>query len=161
MDDEAKRLPVDAEPLRDGLFADPATVEDRWHARLYFLKPLLRIALGGYWLVHGLRVGFLFARDYASLLASLMPVKAGELLSLALAISEPIVQIAVGLCFLMRVWVRRAAILMLACLAILFVIQGGLAWFYGSLDSVWLPEALQLLLFATIILVVLAIERER
>lgn len=159
--DEAKRLPVDAEPLRDGLFAGPATVEDRWHARLYFLKPLLRIVLGAYWLVHGLRFGFLFARDYASLLSSLMPVKAGELLSLALAIGEPIVQIAVGLCFLVRVWVRPAAILMLACLAFLFVIQGSLAWFYGSLGSVWLPEILELLLFVTIIFVVLAIERER
>jgi uncharacterized protein YbjT (DUF2867 family) len=159
--DEAKRLPLDAKPLRDGLFAEPATVEDRWHARLYFLKPLLRIVLGGYWLAHGLQFGVLFARDYIALFSALLPYKAGETLSFGLAIAEPLIQIVVGLCFLLRVWLRPAALLMLTYLTFMFVIQTGLAWVFGSVVSFWLTGLSELLLFATIILVVLAIERER
>ncbi len=38
----------------DALANDPAHVQDRWHARLYFLRPLLRIAIGLFWLFTGL-----------------------------------------------------------------------------------------------------------
>lgn len=37
--------------------AEPAEVQDRWHARLFFLEPLLKFALVVMWLVSGL-VGF-------------------------------------------------------------------------------------------------------
>ena len=38
----------------DALANEPAHVQDRWHARLYFLRPLLRIAIGLFWLFTGL-----------------------------------------------------------------------------------------------------------
>jgi uncharacterized protein YbjT (DUF2867 family) len=36
------------------LAAEPAGVQDRWHARLYFLRPLSIVILGLYWLFSGL-----------------------------------------------------------------------------------------------------------
>ncbi len=38
-------------PLDDVLAQHPAHVHDRWHARLYFLRPLLRNVLGLFWIV--------------------------------------------------------------------------------------------------------------
>jgi len=38
----------------DALASEPAHVQDRWHARLYFLRPLLRVAIGLFWLFTGL-----------------------------------------------------------------------------------------------------------
>jgi uncharacterized protein YbjT (DUF2867 family) len=44
------------EPRRfaDALAVEPAHVQDRWHARLYFLRPLLRVVIGLFWLSTGL-----------------------------------------------------------------------------------------------------------
>lgn len=49
------------EPRRfaDALAAEPAHVQDRWHARLYFLRPLLRATIGLFFLCTGLST-FLF-----------------------------------------------------------------------------------------------------
>jgi len=44
--------------LEQALDAAPSFVQDRWHARLYFLGPLLRVALAILWIGSGL-VGFL------------------------------------------------------------------------------------------------------
>lgn len=38
----------------DALASEPAHVQDRWHARLYFLRPLLRVGIGLFWLFTGL-----------------------------------------------------------------------------------------------------------
>jgi uncharacterized protein YbjT (DUF2867 family) len=38
----------------DALAGEPAHVQDRWHARLYFLRPLLRVVIGLFWLSTGL-----------------------------------------------------------------------------------------------------------
>jgi uncharacterized protein YbjT (DUF2867 family) len=39
--------------LDDILAAHPATVQDRWHARLYFIKPLAIGGLAAYWMLTG------------------------------------------------------------------------------------------------------------
>lgn len=39
--------------FNQGLAAMPSTVQDRWHARLFFLKPLLRVSLAFLWLFTG------------------------------------------------------------------------------------------------------------
>lgn len=40
--------------FEEGLASDPATGADRWQARSYFLKPLLIVLLGLFWLLSGL-----------------------------------------------------------------------------------------------------------
>jgi hypothetical protein len=62
---------------------------------------------------------------------------------------------------LFRVWLRPAALVMLVYLGFLLIVQTGLASFFGYVGSFLLTSAWKLLLLATIILVVLAIERER
>jgi uncharacterized protein YbjT (DUF2867 family) len=47
------------------LAARPAQVQDRWHARLYFLAPLLRLALGLIWIASGL-IGLAAAEDFVT-----------------------------------------------------------------------------------------------
>ena len=49
----------------DALAAEPAGPQDRWHARLIFLRPLLRIVLGLFWLSSGLITAFEPARSDA------------------------------------------------------------------------------------------------
>jgi hypothetical protein len=44
--------------LKEALDLAPSFVQDRWHARLYFLGPVLRVALAILWIGSGL-VGFL------------------------------------------------------------------------------------------------------
>ncbi len=54
---------VDGSPLQqyikpqtfsEGLLNTPSQVQDRWHARLYLLKPLIRFTLALFWLLSGL-----------------------------------------------------------------------------------------------------------
>jgi uncharacterized protein YbjT (DUF2867 family) len=47
-------LPAPPRSLDQGLVQQPVTEADRWHAGLYFLRPLLRISLGLLWLLTGL-----------------------------------------------------------------------------------------------------------
>ncbi len=54
------------------LLATPATEADRWHARLFFLRPLLRWSLGVMWIMAGVTSAFLYpADDSYALLARL------------------------------------------------------------------------------------------
>jgi len=61
--------------LGAALESEPAHVQDRWHGRLYFLRPLLRITIALFWLYTGL-LTFLFwpqAESYALLRAAHIP----------------------------------------------------------------------------------------
>jgi len=51
----------------------PAEVQDRWHARLYFVRPLLRGALAILWLASGVIGLAASAGDMAGLLTPLVP----------------------------------------------------------------------------------------
>lgn len=55
----------------DALDAEPAGPQDRWHARLIFLRPVLRIVLGLFWLFSGLITAFDPARSDAMLILDL------------------------------------------------------------------------------------------
>lgn len=48
------QLGVAPQGFADALAARPATVADRWHARLYFLKPAARTLFALFWIVTGL-----------------------------------------------------------------------------------------------------------
>ncbi|WP_306113556.1 MULTISPECIES: DoxX-like family protein [unclassified Roseovarius] len=47
-------LPVQPRGFSDFLAARPAGTQDLWHARLYLMRPLLRLTLAALWLVSGL-----------------------------------------------------------------------------------------------------------
>lgn len=52
------------------LSQNPSQVQDRWHARLYFARPLLRITLALFWIASGLVVAFADARSQAEAILS-------------------------------------------------------------------------------------------
>lgn len=54
---------------REALARHPAHAQDRWHARLYFVRPLLRITLALLWLLSGV-IGFFAVDRWAPMLAS-------------------------------------------------------------------------------------------
>jgi uncharacterized protein YbjT (DUF2867 family) len=67
--------------LKEALDLAPSSVQDRWHARLYFLGPVLRVALAILWIGSGL-VGFLTPMTSSQELfasAGLSPVVAAPL----------------------------------------------------------------------------------
>ena len=53
---------------REGLDAQPAQWQDRWHARLYFVRPLLRLAIALMWLASA-TVGGMVLGPWAEILA--------------------------------------------------------------------------------------------
>jgi uncharacterized protein YbjT (DUF2867 family)/uncharacterized membrane protein YphA (DoxX/SURF4 family) len=53
---------------REALGRHPAHAQDRWHARLYFVRPLLRIAIALLWIVSGI-VGWTAVAQWAGPLA--------------------------------------------------------------------------------------------
>ena len=61
----------------DALIARPATAQDLWHARLYLLRPVLRLGLAAFWIWTGVVVLFLaaHAEGYALLRAAGLPEK--------------------------------------------------------------------------------------
>jgi len=40
--------------LEAGIYTEPSTVQDHWHARLFFLKPFLQLSIGVVWLFGGI-----------------------------------------------------------------------------------------------------------
>jgi hypothetical protein len=40
--------------LRDSLAGEPASVQDKWFARLYLIKPILFVIMSAFWIVTGL-----------------------------------------------------------------------------------------------------------
>ena len=65
---------------RESLQAEPAHAQDRWHARLYFVRPLLRYALALLWLLSGV-TGLIELRDWAVLLVSRLSIGIGTALT--------------------------------------------------------------------------------
>ncbi len=60
---------------RAALAAEPAHTQDRWHARLYFVRPLLRAALVVLWIASGL-AGLFALDDWAPRLAAATAIPA-------------------------------------------------------------------------------------
>jgi nucleoside-diphosphate-sugar epimerase len=53
---------IEFEPkiFKAGAFHEPSTVQDRWHARFYFLKPLLQLSLAFLWLFSAATSAFFY-----------------------------------------------------------------------------------------------------
>lgn len=102
-------------------------VQDRWHARLYFLAPLVWLSLVGIWLVSGL-AGFVATPESYGPILSNMGVPATQHASLVLLASAW--NLLLGAMLLFRVWLTWVLRLML-----LSVVGYTLAL------SIFLPEA--------------------
>ena len=98
--------------LEDALARQPSGVADRWHARLYFLRPALRVSLGLFWLWTGIATAFFFPRAEGEALLAAVGVPAG-LLPLAFWLGC-LLDVVLGLLLLARVQVRAVAGLQIA-----------------------------------------------
>jgi uncharacterized protein YbjT (DUF2867 family) len=92
--------------LRDTLATFPATVQERWFARLYLALPLAVAVLSVFWLASGL-IGLWQWRAAAALLA---PAGLPDGLAPALVRAGSVVDIALGLAVLVRPWARAACL---------------------------------------------------
>jgi uncharacterized protein YbjT (DUF2867 family) len=142
-------------PFEQALETDPAQVQDLWHARLYFLRPLLRIVLGMFWLGSGV-IAVLVSRGQSDALLS----RAGITPSLApLALwGGALIDMALGALLLARWRVRLVGGLQL------LVIAFYLAALTLALPSLWtgpLGPLLKTLPLVVATLVMIAVEEER
>jgi uncharacterized protein YbjT (DUF2867 family) len=149
-------LPDAPARMAEALAAKPATVQDRWHARLYFLKPLLRIALGVFWLATGiitlLPPGFAQATAIAEQL-----VPHGNPAAL-LAGAGAAVDIVLGLMLLVRYRVIAVGWVQIAItLLYLILVTAAVPSLWG--DALGPMVKVMPILAATLIMI--AIERER
>jgi uncharacterized protein YbjT (DUF2867 family) len=142
--------------LADALESEPAHVQDRWHARLYFLRPLLRITIAFFWLYTGIVTFLFWPKDSAFFLLRSAHVPA-ELLPYAYYLGYAL-DVVLGLLLLMRWWVRTVGAIMVAVTAfyLVFVTLAAPAeWIYPIT-----PLPIVFVLMAAT-LVVMAIDRER
>ena len=90
--------------------AVPAQSQDRWHARLIFLKPLLRLALAAFWLATGLML--FHPATMASAVGYIEAAGLNQFTSAAnLAIGGGVFDVVVG-AFLLFGWRMRAALIL-------------------------------------------------
>lgn len=141
--------------LAQALAQRPGFVQDRWHARLYFLRPLLRITLAIVWIVSGV-VGFITPQTEIETMAQGLGLSQAMAMPLVYAVST--LDILLGLCLLLGFWVQLAGVLMLASVLAYTLILG------FALPELWLEPMggmLKNLIVIPALLVMLAIERIR
>jgi len=95
----AETLGITPRRWADALLARPAQPQDRWHARLYFLRPLLRAALAVMWLASGV-VGLL--QPTASVTAILAGLGIAGGAGLVVLWATCLLDIAVGAALVLR-----------------------------------------------------------
>jgi len=106
--------------LRAALAAEPASVQERWFAQLYFLKPLALAVLALYWLITGLIALGPGAEPAAALLQDAGVAAAGPLIA-----TGGIVDILIGLGIATR-RTARPALWMALMLSIAYLVLGTL-----------------------------------
>jgi uncharacterized protein YbjT (DUF2867 family) len=124
-----------ARPFSEVLEGELAAVQDRWHARLYFVRPVAVITLGLYWLVSGvvaLGVGRLRAEGWL--------VEAGfGSWAAAANLAASWTDIVLGLALFVRRSTRFAALAMLLVSAAYLVIGSvRLGWLWADPLGPWL-----------------------
>ncbi len=101
---------ADLKSLTQTLDAMPATIQERWFARLYLLMPLMVATLSVFWLASGAIALLDVARAAAVLPAESVPRNVAN----TLVIGGALVDIALGLAILVRPVARRACLGMVA-----------------------------------------------
>jgi uncharacterized protein YbjT (DUF2867 family)/uncharacterized membrane protein YphA (DoxX/SURF4 family) len=149
LDSLQKGLGIFPRPLNRVLDESPSHVQDRWHARLYFLLPALRIAIALLWIVSGI-VGWMTPK--AQIVETTFENPLSPSMLLALARGTATTDVILGLLCLFR-WrphvVLTLMLIMLLgytfCIAILWPVHW-LDPFGGLLKNIPLVVALLVLL---------------
>lgn len=111
------------------LRSTPSHVQDRWHARLYFLRPALRIALGLLWVSSGL-VGLLHPLDDS--VRILAQTGLPDATAVPLIYSASVIDLGLGLAVLAKFHTRGVGWLMLLS------VTGYTLFFAIWMPSLWL-----------------------
>ena len=134
--------------LETTLALEPASVQDRWFARLYLLKPIVIAVLSLFWIVSGV-IGLGPAR---ALLADLsVEIGFGDWSEFA-AIASGLVQLLLGIGIAIRA-TARAALLASLPVAALYIVAGGLMRIGLWLD----PLGALIKIFPIIVLTIVAL----
>ncbi len=107
----AQALGVHSRGFTDFLAQTPASVQDVWHARLWFVRPVAIVTLGLFWLITGL---ISFGPGWNGALAILHEGGYGRLAG-PVAWWGALLDVVLGLALFVRPWTARVAIFM--CLA--------------------------------------------
>ncbi len=139
----------------DALLAHPAQAQDRLHARMHFLGPLLRLTLAIMWIASGLVGLWQPAAVNSAILAGLDLAGAG---ASAVVWTSCLIDIAIGIALILRLWPRLLAIVQLT------VMTGYTLGLSFISPALWLDPfgpLLKNLPIAIAILVLVALERKR
>lgn len=142
--------------MTKALSVEPSHVQDRWHARLYFARPLLRVTLALFWIASGLLIPH--AQSWTQ--AETVLLRVGfDYEALPLAIwAGAIADMVLGALLLVRLWPRLVGAAMLALSA------GYLAILSAGAPELWfdplgpLPKIVPIM---AAIVVLMAIEDDR
>ncbi|WP_108472027.1 SDR family oxidoreductase [Rhodanobacter thiooxydans] len=144
-----ERLGLAPRSLQCALAEAPSQVQDRWHARLYFGLPLLRVSIAVLWLGSGV-VGWLTPPAEVAVAAPGSSLSAGSLLALARATAS--IDLLLGALCLLR-WRPRWVLGAMLAMLLGYTLGIGIAWpahwldpFGGLLKNLPLIAALALLL---------------
>jgi uncharacterized protein YbjT (DUF2867 family) len=108
---------IRSQSLDDILATRPASLQDRWHARLYFFKPLAIATLAAFWILTGL---IALGPGWEDSMRLLAPLGLSGSITAAVVVGGALLDMALGAALLVRSVARRALIAMLVvCLAYL------------------------------------------
>lgn len=154
--DSLKReLSLDVRAGMAALADEPASVQDRWHARLYFVKPAARLALATFWILTGI-VCLTSGRAEAMALARAAGL--GGLDALA-ADGGGLFDIAIGAAFLVLARWRRPLLAIMAAVTLAYICVLTI-----TLPHLWsdpLGRLMKLIPFFALLAFVAAVENER
>lgn len=94
-----------------GLFSYPSSVQDRWHARLFFLKPALRLSLAFLWILTAFSSAFFYNADYSYQLLSIVGVSTN--LQPVLLYGASLLNLLIGIGLLLNYKIKQNCILQL------------------------------------------------
>jgi len=101
------------------LVETPAQQADRWHARLYFLSPLLRLSIGLLWLFTGITSAFFYPAEHSY--ALLAQVGITGLLAPVALYGAAMLDVALGIATLARYRIQLIGLVQI-CLILVYSI---------------------------------------
>lgn len=144
------------QPFSTGLYREPSTVQDRWHARLFFLKPLLTISIAFIWLFTAVCCLFLYPK--AASYELLAQVGVNSFWQPILFYTACFMDAGIGIAVLFNIQVKKTSLLQV------MLIAGYTAILTWKLPYLWFepfaPLAKNIPLLAAI-LIHLALEADR